>query len=101
MAEQLTNRVYRAVEGRGTGLLPLLPAELVVTLGVGAAGWLGVHLFVGLAAAGVVAAVLLAWRRRDRGRADYVKVRLRRALAPLGRYARYARDTKAKPFGRQ
>lgn len=98
MAEHLSNRVFRAVEGRGAGLLPLLPAELVAVLGVVAGGAAALHLFVGVGAGLVLAGGLVAWRRKDRGRSDYVQAALRAARVPEGVYAVHGRDRRAVPF---
>lgn len=99
MAQRLNqHRVFRAVEGRATGLLPFLPAEGAAALGVGVLLWLSVHLFVGLLAAGALLAGLLSWRRRDLGRADYVQVGLRNTFRPSGRYDGAAPDRAHVPW---
>lgn len=98
MSGPLANRVFRAVEGRGTGLLPLLPAELVLVLVVTVFGAVTAHVFVGIGLGGAVAAALGAWRKKDHGRADYARASWRRLRAPEGRYAPHARDRRATPF---
>ncbi len=99
MAQQLSqHRVYRAVEGRATGLLPFLPAEGAAALAVCVLLWLSVHLFVGLLGGGALLGGLMTWRRRDLGRQDYVQVGLRLRVEPSGQYDGTAPNTAHVPW---
>ena len=71
------HRVFRVIAGRGHGFLPFRPAEAVAGVGAGLLG-AGLHIFVGVAVATAVVAVLVAWRRSDGDRSDYMITALNR-----------------------
>jgi len=96
VAEHLTNRVTRAVEGRARGLLPFLPAEGAVAGAVALLGAVLGHLVWGLVAGGLVLVGTGAARRRAHGRADYLWAWARRQSRHPQSYSLAAPDPLAR-----
>ena len=71
------HRVFRVIEARGHGFWPFRPFEGATAGVVGLLGW-QLHLFLGLALAGCVLAVLVGHRRWDFDRSDYLLAMVQR-----------------------
>lgn len=79
----MRNRVYRSIEGRSRGLLGFGAQEAACAALTGVLGFLALGPAVGLACAVGALGALLAWRRSDGDRSDYVQAAWRR-WGPVG-----------------
>ena len=82
----MKNPIFRSLEDKWRGPLPCTARELVIALVTGALTTVLSHVFFGVIITLVILATLVAWRKRDHDRSDYVECFGRRRLSRIRVY---------------